>query len=103
MWDVFSPNKEFECATIRSYQWWNIVNSNLSNKRERKHKRNSYIFIQENVFENVVCEMVTILFNMLYTIQRRVVYIPIKNVKKVCLEDLIRSSKVLHEFPIKMS
>ena len=42
-------------------QCCNIVNSNLRNKRQWNLKRNSYIFIQENAFENVVREMVAIL------------------------------------------
>ena len=41
-------------------QCWNISNSNLRNKLQWNHKRNSYIFIQENAFENV-CEMAAIL------------------------------------------
>ena len=40
----------------------NIVKSNLRNKRQWNRKRNSYIFIPENAFENVVCDMRTILF-----------------------------------------
>ena len=42
-------------------QFWNIVNSNLRNKLQRILKRNSLIFIQENAFENMVCEMAAIL------------------------------------------
>ena len=42
-------------------QCWNIVNSNLKNELRCNIKRNSCIFIQENVFENVVCEMASIL------------------------------------------
>ena len=38
-----------------------IVNSKLRNKLQWNLNRNSYIFIQENTFENVVCEMVAIL------------------------------------------
>ena len=38
----------------------NIVNSNLRNKLLWNIKRNSYLFIQENAFENVVCEMAVI-------------------------------------------
>ena len=41
-------------------QCWNIVNSNLRNKLQWNIKRNSGIFIQENAFENVVCEMASI-------------------------------------------
>ena len=37
-----------------------IVNSNLSNKLQWNLKHNSYIFIQENAFENVVCKMASI-------------------------------------------
>ena len=39
---------------------WNIVNWDLRNKFHWNLKRNSYIFIQENAFENVICEMAAI-------------------------------------------
>ena len=42
-------------------QWWDIVNWNLRNKFQWNLERNSYIFIQENAFENVVCKMAVIL------------------------------------------
>ena len=38
---------------------WNIVNLNDRNKLKWNRKRNSYIFIKENAFENV-CEMAAI-------------------------------------------
>ena len=41
-------------------QCWNIVNSNLRIKIQWNLERDSYTFIQENVFQNV-CEMVAIL------------------------------------------
>ena len=41
-------------------QCWNIVNSNLRNKLQWNPMRNSFIFILENAFENVVCEMASI-------------------------------------------
>ena len=40
---------------------WNITNSNLRNKLQWNLKRNSCIFLNENAFENVVCEMAAIL------------------------------------------
>ena len=40
---------------------WNIVNSTLRNKLQWNINRNWYISIQENAFENVVCEMSAIL------------------------------------------
>ena len=40
---------------------WNIVNWTLRNKLQWNLNRNSYIFIQENAFENVVWKMVVIL------------------------------------------
>ena len=40
---------------------WNIVNSNLRNNLQWTLNRNSYISIQENVFENIVCKMAAIL------------------------------------------
>ena len=42
-------------------QRWNIVNLNLRNKLQWNLKWNSYIFIQDNAFENVVCDMAAIL------------------------------------------
>ena len=36
---------------------WNIVNSKLGNRLHWNLKRNSYIFIPENAFENTVCEI----------------------------------------------
>ena len=41
-------------------QSWNIVNSNLRNKLQWNLWRNSFIFILENTFENVVREMASI-------------------------------------------
>ena len=42
-------------------QCWNIVNWTLRNKLQWNLNQNSYIFIQENVFENVVWKMSAIL------------------------------------------
>ena len=42
-------------------QCWNIVNWTLGNKIQWNLNRNSYIFIQENTFENVVWKMAAIL------------------------------------------
>ena len=42
-------------------QCWNIVNWILGNRIQCILNRNSYIFIQENAFENVVWKMVAIL------------------------------------------
>ena len=41
-------------------QCWNIVNWTLRNKFQWNCNRNSNIFIQENAFENIVCEMASI-------------------------------------------
>ena len=41
-------------------QCWNIVNWTLGNKHQWNFNRNSNIFIEENTFENVVCEMLFI-------------------------------------------
>ena len=43
-------------------QCWNIVNKILRNKLKWNFNRNSNIFIQENGFESVVCEMAAILY-----------------------------------------
>ena len=40
---------------------WNTVNWTLSNKLQWNLNRNSHIFIQENAFENVVCEIASML------------------------------------------
>ena len=42
-------------------QWWNIVNWTPRNKLQWYINRSSYIFIQENALESVVCEMSVIL------------------------------------------
>ena len=42
-------------------QCWNVVNSTLENKLQQNFNQNSYIFIQENAFENVSCKMAAIL------------------------------------------
>ena len=49
-------------AKLYLNQCWNIVNWTLGNKLQWNRNRNGYIFIQENAFENAVCEMVYILF-----------------------------------------
>ena len=38
-------------------QCWNIVNLTLRNKIQWHRNRNSYISVQENAFENVVCKV----------------------------------------------
>ena len=48
-------------AIIWTNWCWNIVNLNHRNQLQWNIKQNSYIFIQENTFENVVYEMVNIL------------------------------------------
>ena len=42
-------------------QCWNTVNWTIGSKLQWNCNRYSYIFIQENAFENVVCEMASIL------------------------------------------
>ena len=44
-------------------QCWKIVNWSLGNKLQLNFNHNLNIFIQENEFENVVCEMVAICHN----------------------------------------
>ena len=57
-------------------QCWNIVNLNLRDKLLWNLKRNSYIFIQENAFQNVVWELASICLglNVLNWISLRVWY-----------------------------
>ena len=40
---------------------WNITNWTLTNKFQWNFNQNSYIFIEENAFENIVCKMAAIL------------------------------------------
>ena len=47
-------------AIIWTIADWNIVNWTHGNKLQWNFNRNSNIFIQENAFENVVCEMASI-------------------------------------------
>ena len=54
-------------------QCWNIVNWTLRNKLQWNFTRNSYIFIQENALENVVCEMASILSRPQYVKKNSVV------------------------------
>ena len=56
---VSSERRHSSCSSLN--QCWNIVNWTLRNKIRRNRNRNSYIFIQENAFINIVCDMVTIL------------------------------------------
>ena len=42
-------------------QCWNIVDRNIRSKLQWNLKRNPYIFIRENSFQNIVCEMAAIL------------------------------------------
>ena len=61
---IGSDNGRRQAWTAQSHflnQCWNIVDLNLRNKLQWNLKRNSYISIQENSFENVVCEMAVIL------------------------------------------
>ena len=45
-------------------QCWNIVNLTIRNKLQWNLNKDSYIFIQENAFENIVCEMVAICLDL---------------------------------------
>ena len=59
-WTVNSLHKGPVTWAAQSHylnQCWNIVNCTLGNKRRRNFNRNQHIFIQENAFENVICEM----------------------------------------------
>ena len=50
-------------------QCWNIVNLTHRNKLQWNINRNSYIFIQENALENIICEIsVTIFAYYLHTL-----------------------------------
>ena len=65
-------------------QCWNIVNWTLRNKLQGNLHRNSYIFIQENPFENFVCKMAAIFSRpqcvkiiSVYWLVRWIIYIPV--------------------------
>ena len=51
----------FSAPSHNPNQCWYIVNWTLVSKRQWKINDNSNIFIQENAFENVICEMAAIL------------------------------------------
>ena len=72
---------------------WDIVNWTLRNKLQWNFNRNSNIFIHENAFENVVCEMASILSrpqcdnqHQDYTVWRRKVrcHFPVIHIHKHC-------------------
>ena len=56
-----SPARRQAIIWTKFNQWWDIVNWTLRNKLQWNFNQYSYIFIQENSFENVVCEMASIL------------------------------------------
>ena len=57
--NLLRPSDAWTVPSHYLNQWWNIVNWNLRNKLH--WNLNSYIFIQENAFQNIVCEMAAIL------------------------------------------
>ena len=61
--------------SIISKQCWNIVDLNLRNKLQWNLKRNAYIFIQENAFKNVVCEMPVICLGLNVLNQSPITYL----------------------------
>ena len=48
-------------------QFWNIVNWTFKNKLQWNFDQNSYIFIQENAFEYVVCIGLNVLISENYS------------------------------------
>ena len=67
-----SPYKGQWCGALISSspshnlnQYWNILNWTPRYKLQWNLNRNSYIFIQENAFKDVVCEMAVILYSSL--------------------------------------
>ena len=68
-------------------QCWDIINWTLRNKLQWNVSRNYKIFIQENVFESVVCEMASILFRpQCVNADSSAVYIMISYVKREILK-----------------
>ena len=55
---IIGPANGLSSGRRKAIIW---TNWNIRNKLQWNHKRNLYIFIQENVFENVVCEMAAML------------------------------------------
>ena len=60
---IGSDNGLLPCRHPSHYlnQSWNIIDWSLRNILQWNLNQNSYIFIQENAFENVVCKMASIL------------------------------------------
>ena len=77
--NVFVDCTRLEMKFILSYlilsyliifnQCWNIAHSNLRNKIQWNLKESSCNFTQENAFENVVCEMETILYVLNFAVR----------------------------------
>ena len=57
---IIGPDNGLSPPSHYLNQCWNIVNWTLRNKLQWNLNRNSNIFIQENAFESVVCEMASI-------------------------------------------
>ena len=55
-----SPGRRWPAPSHYLNQCWNIVNWTIGNKPQWNLKRNSYIFTEENAFENVVWKMAAI-------------------------------------------
>ena len=65
-WRIYAsvklPSLVADRATSHYLNWcWNIVHLTLRNTLQWNIKQNSYIFLQDNAFENVVCEMLAFL------------------------------------------
>ena len=58
---IGSNNNAWFAPSHYLHQCRNIVNSKRGNKLPWNLKRNAYIFIQENAFENITCEIAAIL------------------------------------------
>ena len=59
---IMSSDNDWPSPSQYLNQCWNIINWILGNKLLSNLNRNSYVFIQENTFENVVWKMAAILF-----------------------------------------
>ena len=84
-------------------QCWNVVNSNCRNKLQWNLKQNSYIFTQENAFENVVCEMSDILsqpqcVNARYYRAMMMQFIDIGNGLRMITSSLVPQVSLSHGF-----
>ena len=88
-------------------QCWDIVNWTIRNKFQWNFIRNSFIFIQENAFENVVCKTAAILSRpqcVKLVVVHRILHWPARPSIVCCITVMSSWSwtRVMNDLPIKM-